>query len=61
MGARNYPDCDFASWDKPVNTKCETCSNPYMVIKYTQTRGEYLLCPECKAEVAKEEPVEKDA
>jgi DNA topoisomerase-1 len=53
-GCSRYPDCDFASWDKPVAQVCDTCSNPYMVMKYTQSRGEYLVCPSCKAEVEKE-------
>jgi DNA topoisomerase-1 len=57
-GCSRYPDCDFASWDKPVALTCETCGNAYMVQKYTQARGEYLLCPSCKAEVAKPEPQE---
>jgi DNA topoisomerase-1 len=54
-GCSRYPDCDFASWDKPVAQQCETCGNSYMVLKYNQSRGEYLSCPSCKAEVAKEE------
>lgn len=54
-GCSRYPECDFASWDKPVGRACDTCGNPYMVLKTSQTRGEYLLCPACKAEVAKEE------
>ena len=54
-GCSKYPNCDFASWDKPVIRPCDTCGNPYMVQKYTQTRGEFLLCPTCKAEVAKED------
>jgi DNA topoisomerase-1 len=53
-GCSRYPDCDFASWDRPVGQACDTCGNPYMVQKFTQSRGEYLLCPSCKAEVAKE-------
>lgn len=53
-GCSRYPDCDFASWDKPVNQVCDTCGNSYMVVKFTQTRGEYLSCPSCKAEVARE-------
>ncbi len=57
-GCSRYPDCDFASWDKPVAQKCDTCGNSYMVQKFTQTRGEFLLCPSCKAEVAKEEVTE---
>jgi len=60
-GCSRYPDCDFASWEKPVGQACETCGNPYMVIKYNQSRGEYLLCPSCKAEVAKEEVQEPAA
>jgi DNA topoisomerase-1 len=55
-GCSRYPDCDFASWDKPVARACDTCGNPYLVQKYTQSRGEYLVCPSCKAEIAKEEP-----
>ena len=54
-GCSRYPDCDFASWDKPVARACDTCGNSYMVEKYNQTRGEYLLCPACKAEVAREQ------
>ncbi len=53
-GCSRYPDCDFASWEKPVARVCDTCGNEYMVQKYNQTRGEYLVCPACKAEVAKE-------
>ncbi|MBI4535212.1 MAG: topoisomerase DNA-binding C4 zinc finger domain-containing protein, partial [Ignavibacteriae bacterium] len=54
-GCSRYPDCDFASWDRPVDQTCDTCGNSYLVQKFTQTRGEYLVCPSCKAEVAKEE------
>jgi DNA topoisomerase I len=50
-GCSRYPDCDFASWDKPVTRVCDTCGNEYMVQKYNQSRGEYLVCPSCKAEV----------
>jgi DNA topoisomerase-1 len=53
-GCSRYPDCDFASWDKPVASKCDTCGNDYMVEKRSATRGEFLLCPSCKAEVARE-------
>ncbi len=54
-GCSRYPDCDFASWDKPVAQSCDTCGNAYMVVKYNQSRGEFLLCPSCKAEVEKVE------
>jgi DNA topoisomerase-1 len=54
-GCSRYPDCDFASWDKPVDQVCDTCGNQYMVLKFNQTRGEFLSCPSCKAEVARDE------
>ena len=54
-GCSRYPDCDFASWDKPSSQPCETCGAPFMVIKYSEKRGEYLKCPSCKAEVEKEQ------
>ncbi len=57
FGCSRYPDCDFASWDRPVNQKCDTCGNEYMVEKRSATRGEFLLCPSCKAEVIKEVPI----
>ena len=54
-GCSRYPECDFASWDKPIDRVCDTCGSPYMVVKFSQKRGEYLKCPACKAEVEKEE------
>ena len=54
-GCSRYPECDFASWDKPVIEPCSSCNNPYLVIKYSQAKGEYLKCPECKEEFVREE------
>jgi DNA topoisomerase I len=54
-GCSRYPDCDFASWDKPVNQQCDTCGSPFLVVKYSVKRGEFLKCPSCKAEIMKEE------
>lgn len=50
-GCSRYPDCDWASWDKPVATRCPACGNPYVVQKTSKTRGDYLKCPECKEEL----------
>ena len=52
-GCSQYPKCDFASWDKPSDQPCETCGAPFMVLKYSEKRGEYLKCPSCKSEVKK--------
>jgi DNA topoisomerase I len=54
-GCNRYPECDFASWDKPVNQPCSNCGSTYLVQKYTQTKGEFLKCPECAEEFEKEQ------
>jgi DNA topoisomerase-1 len=54
-GCSRYPDCDFASWDKPVDQQCASCGSQYLVLKYSQPKGEYLKCPECGEEFVKEE------
>jgi DNA topoisomerase-1 len=51
-GCSNYPDCDFASWDKPIAVECPTCKNPYLVQKSTKSRGNFVKCPECSDEFA---------
>lgn len=40
-GCDNYPKCDFASWDKPLDQKCQTCGG-IMVDKKGQAH-----CPNC--------------
>jgi len=50
-GCSKYPNCDFASWDKPVAQACPHCENEYIVAKYSQAKGEYMICPSCKQEV----------
>jgi DNA topoisomerase-1 len=61
-GCTNYPKCDFASWDKPVNTPCPICKHPYMVEKTSKVKGDFLRCPECKHETTEDtakEPVKE--
>ena len=54
-GCSRYPECDFASWDKPVNKNCLNCANSFLVEKYSEKKGAYLKCPQCKEEYLKEE------
>lgn len=51
FGCSHYPKCDFASWDMPIDRVCDTCGSNYLIEKRNQTRGTYLVCPECKAEI----------
>jgi DNA topoisomerase-1 len=53
-GCTRYPECDFTSWDRPVPKACPSCKNSYLLHKYTQKKGEFLKCPECKEEFTKE-------
>jgi DNA topoisomerase I len=57
-GCSRYPDCDYASWDRPVIQQCQHCPSPFLVKKFSQKKGEYLKCPECKEEYSQEEAVE---
>ena len=47
-GCSNYPKCDFVSWNRPANKKCDTCGNNYLLEKYSKAKGNFLECPECK-------------
>ncbi len=51
-GCTRYPDCDFVSWNRPVARACENpgCDSPYLVEKYSQAKGRYLVCPKCRTE-----------
>lgn len=49
-GCDQYPECDFVSWDRPVQQKCPHCGS-YMVEK--KKKGETLLqCSSCIEEHA---------
>jgi DNA topoisomerase-1 len=47
-GCSRYPNCDFVSWDKPVNRACSNCGHSYLLEKYNKAQGNFLTCPECK-------------
>ncbi len=46
FGCSRFPDCTFASWDKPVAKQCPECGSPYLVEKETKKEGKILKCPE---------------
>ncbi|MBD3224440.1 MAG: type I DNA topoisomerase [Caldithrix sp.] len=58
-GCSNYPKCDFLSWDKPVNVKCPECGHPFMVEKFTKSKGHFFRCTNCKHEKTAE-TIEQD-
>ncbi len=43
-GCARYPECDFVSWEKPVNRQCPECGAPYMVEKKHKELGLAYVC-----------------
>jgi len=41
-----YPDCDYATWNLPLDEPCPQCSWPILTLKTTKTRGNTKLCPQ---------------
>lgn len=44
-GCSRYPDCSFATWDRPVDQKCLECGSLFLVEKETKSQGKFLKCP----------------
>lgn len=45
FGCSRFPDCDFASWNRPVMKACPDCGSPYLEQKETKKEGKFLNCP----------------
>ncbi len=45
-----YPKCNYALWNAPINDSCPECHWPVLVVKETKTRGVEKVCPQkdCK-------------
>jgi DNA topoisomerase-1 len=52
FGCKNYPACNFMTWDEPVKEKCPECGG-FMVKKYLKGNGYKLVCTNenCKKEI----------
>jgi DNA topoisomerase-1 len=44
-GCSSYPDCTFASWDRPVPGPCPQCEHAYLVRKWSKRDGVMIKCP----------------
>jgi DNA topoisomerase-1 len=40
----NYPQCEFAIWDRPVNKPCPNCRAPFLIEKYSKQTGSSVQC-----------------
>jgi DNA topoisomerase-1 len=56
-GCSRYPECDFASWDRPVDRPCPACGAKFLVVRNTKKQGTLQIClnPNCGFK----EPVEE--
>ncbi|RNA69606.1 type I DNA topoisomerase [Alteribacter keqinensis] len=44
-GCDRYPECEFISWDKPINRTCPKCSK--MLVEKKTKKGIHVQCSEC--------------
>ena len=42
-GCSNYPKCDFSSWERPINKKCDLCGS-IMVEKFDRNKNKVEKC-----------------
>ena len=40
-----YPKCDYAIWNEPVDKTCPKCAWPHLTSKETKRAGKQLICP----------------
>lgn len=43
-GCNRFPDCSFATWDKPLNRECPVCGAKFLVEKITKKQGTFIAC-----------------
>lgn len=49
-GCNTYPECDFVSWDKPINRPCPKCSS--LLVEKKIKKGTQIQCTKCDYEEA---------
>lgn len=41
----NYPKCDYALWNEPIDKPCPQCAWPILTVKENKRSGRQILCP----------------
>ena len=44
FGCNRFPECTFATWDKPVDRQCPVCNANFLVEKTTKKEGTFTTC-----------------
>ncbi len=47
-GCGRYPDCDFASWDRPNKQTCPSCEGPYLAEHADRKQDVTIRCMKCR-------------
>jgi len=45
-GCSRFPECTFATWDKPLDRQCPVCGAKFLVEKITKKQGTFVSCLE---------------
>jgi len=48
-GCSRYPDCEFSTWDRPVEELCPKCGK-LLLEKSSREKGKYIACSSCDFE-----------
>lgn len=56
-----YPKCDYATWDRPINTPCVVCGHAYVIEKSSKRGKGPVVCPSCNSEQGTEGAPEAEA
>jgi DNA topoisomerase-1 len=43
-GCNRFPECTFATWDKPIGRECPACGANFLVEKTTKKQGTFVVC-----------------
>ncbi|MBW2431375.1 MAG: type I DNA topoisomerase [Deltaproteobacteria bacterium] len=44
FGCNRFPECTFATWDKPIERECPVCHANFLVEKTTKKQGTFVTC-----------------
>lgn len=44
----DYPKCDYALWNEPIDRACPKCNWPILTIKESKRSGPQVLCPQAE-------------
>ncbi|MGI8976336.1 MAG: type I DNA topoisomerase [Thermomicrobiales bacterium] len=54
-GCERYPECDFVSWNRPINEACPTCGSYMVEVGRNKTKS----CPVCSGKVSRRQELPK--